>query len=324
MEMPAARNRTQARGIGKSVVDLRRLRYFLAVCDYGGFTKAAIAIGIAQPALTRQIKLLEKEVGQILIERTGRGARPSHQGRFLLARSRQHLEGLDGALRDLRQAFTAPRGSVTLGVCPSIAPFFLEDLIEHVERHHPNIVLSIIQAYSGDLKNLMEAGRIEIALTYRAPTAKNFASIDLLSERLVLVSGSAAPSRSGSCTLAELPGLKLILPSKIHALRGIIDRVCGCNNVAIEPDLELDSLDAVKASLIENTAGRYTILPYHSVLREVNRGELTCAEFAEPDMQRTIAAVRPRRPLNPEAVARLCDRLALRAIELKRILPTVF
>jgi LysR family nitrogen assimilation transcriptional regulator len=323
--MPTARNRTQGLNIGgKPAVDLRRLRYFLAVCDYGGFTKAAIAIGIAQPALTRQIKLLEKEVGQTLIERTGRGARPSDQGRFLLARSRQHLEGLDGALRDLRQAFTAPRGSVTLGVCPSIAPFFLEDLVQHVERHHPNIMLSIIQAYSGDLKNLMEAGRIEIALTYRAAMAESFASIDLLSERLVLVSGSAATARSGSCTLAELVGLKLILPSKIHALRGIIDRVCACNNIAIEPDLELDSLDAVKASLIENTAGRYTILPYHSVQPELSRGELTCAEFDEPEMQRTIAAVRSPRPHNPDAVERLCERLVLRAHELKQILSTVF
>jgi LysR family nitrogen assimilation transcriptional regulator len=322
--MPAARSRTQSFGVEKPAVDLRRLRYFLAVCDHGGFTKAAIAIGIAQPALTRQIKLLEEEVGQTLIERTGRGARPSDQGRFLLARSRQHLEGLDGALRDLRRAFTTPRGSVTLGVCPSIAPFFLEDLIQHVERHHPNVVLSVIQAYSGDLKNLMDAGRIEIALTYRAPTAQSFASTDLLSERLVLVSGSAAARCSGFRTLAELTGLKLILPSKIHALRGIIDHVCARNNIAIEPDLELDSLDAVKASLIENTAERYTILPYHSVQPEVNRGELTCAEFDEPDMQRTIAVVCPGRPRNAEAVARLCERLALRAQELKQILPTVF
>jgi DNA-binding transcriptional LysR family regulator len=163
--MPSARQGTGAGVAEKPGVDLRRLRYFLAVCDHGGFSRAAAAIGVAQPALTRQMKLLEKEIGLPLIERTRRGAHPSEQGRFLIARARQHLESVDGVIRDLRQAFTTTSGRVTLGVCPTIAPFFLNDLTEHICRYHPNVTLSIIQAHSGDLSNLMNSGHLDIALT---------------------------------------------------------------------------------------------------------------------------------------------------------------
>jgi DNA-binding transcriptional LysR family regulator len=220
----------------KSSIDLRRLKYFRAVCDHGGFSRAASVIGVAQPALTRQIKLLEAEIGLPLIERNGRGAKPSEQGRFLLDRARGLLDGLDEVVRDLRQAFTAAGGAVTLGVCPTIAPFFVDDLTEHVARNHPNLSLSVIQAYSGDLRNLMAVGRLDMALTYSTPmSSESFTSRDLFSERLVLVSGYSRVRRRKRCRLAELASLKLILPSRIHTLRGIIDRACSMQAIVLKP-----------------------------------------------------------------------------------------
>lgn len=311
----------QAKGLGvaeQPKVDLRRLRYFLAVCDHGGFSRAAAAIGVAQPALTRQVKLLEEEIGLPLIERTTRGAQPSEQGRFLIGRARQHLEGVEGLIRDLRQAFTTISGRVTLGVCPTIAPLFLDDLTRHVDRYYPNVTLSTIQAHSGDLKNLMKGGHLDIALTYRGPIASGFSMVDLFSERLVLVSGSSAGSGQGqrTRTLAGVASLKLILPSRSQELRGIIDRACRIRNVTFDPDLELDCLEAVKAILFKKPANRHTILPYHAVRAEIAARKLSCAQFEEREMQRTIAVVTPKKPRNAEAIARLCERIRARADEL--------
>jgi DNA-binding transcriptional LysR family regulator len=67
------------------VIDLKRLRYFVAVCKHGGFSHAAGVIGVAQPALTRQVQLLERQVGLKLITRNGRGVQPTEEGRFLFA-----------------------------------------------------------------------------------------------------------------------------------------------------------------------------------------------------------------------------------------------
>jgi DNA-binding transcriptional LysR family regulator len=316
--MPSSRQGMGAGVAEKPGVDLRRLRYFLAVCDHGGFSRAAAAIGVAQPALTRQIKLLETEIGLPLIERTRRGASPSEQGRFLIARARQHLESVDGVIRELREAFTTTSGRVTLGVCPTIAPFFLNDLTQHIFRYYPKVTLSIIQAPSGDLKNLMNSGHLDMALTYRTPVASRFSSLDLFSERLVLVSGFSARGGHGRRTLT-LPGvtrLKLILPSRTHELRGIIDRACRLRNITFDPDLELDSLEAVKAVLCKKPGNRHTILPYHSVQAEIATRKLSCAEFEEREMQRTIAIVMPKKPRNADAIARLCERLCARANEL--------
>ena len=286
----------------KASVDLRRLRYFISVCDHGGFTKAAEVVGIAQPALTRQIRLLEDEVGQPLLERTGRGARPSQPGLFLLSRSRGLLEGLDEALRELRAAFASPGGPLTLGICPSIAPFLLDELIEYVARRHPNVTLSIFKAYSGDLKRLMRAEKLDIALTYSGAAPRAYCGVDLLCERLVLVSGVAAATVART-SLREAARMKLILPSRIHELRAIIDRVARKREVILTPDIELDSLDAVKRVLLEAPDGRCTILPFRSVQAEVEAGALEAAAFSDPEMRRTIALMTPRKPRNAEAAA---------------------
>src|SRR5262249_8885808 len=151
----------------ENVIDVKRLRYFIAVCKHGGFSRAASVIGVAQPALTRQVQLLERELGLKLIARNGRGAKPTEEGRFLLARSIQYLDGLDNLLVELKQRFSRMNGQALVGICPTISPFFLEDLKSYVAADCPDFSLSIVEAYSGDLKNLMNSGRLDLALTYK-------------------------------------------------------------------------------------------------------------------------------------------------------------
>ena len=274
-------------------LDLRRLRYFVAVCECGGFSRAASVIGVAQPALTRQVKLLEGEVGLPLIIRTARGAEPTEVGRYLLAHARRHLEGLDDIVRELRRRFSDVSGPVVLGICPTIAPFFLAEVTAHLREAHPNLSLSVLQAYSGDLQSLLDSGRLDIALTYspRGPRPRGGCEvIDLFSERLALV--SARPVE-GPVDFAAAARRKLILPSRIHELRRIIDTVSARAGAALTPDLELDSLDAVKRVLEEGAGDYATILPQHGVRADVETGQLFCRPFEHPDMRRTIAVVRP-------------------------------
>jgi DNA-binding transcriptional LysR family regulator len=277
-------------------VDLRRLRYFVAVCESGGFSRASTVIGVAQPSLTRQVKLLEGEVGLPLIIRTARGAEPTEVGRYLLARARQHLDGLDGIVRDLRRQFSDVSGPVVLGICPTIAPFFLAEVTAHLREGHPKLSLSVIQAYSGDLQSLLDSGRLDIALTYSPLTRGDCDVVDLFSERLALV--TARPV-AGRVDFAAAARLRLILPSRMHELRRIIDTVSGRAGAALVPDLELDSLDAVKGVLEEGAGDYATILPQHSVRADVAAGRLFCVPFEHPEMRRTLAVVRPPSARNP-------------------------
>lgn len=301
-------------------VDLRRLRYFLAVCEHGGFSRAAAVIGIAQPALTRQMQLLEQDLGVALFTRNGRSAVPSEAGQMLLAEARGPLGSLDQLVGRLRRDFAGGPARIVLGVCPTIAPLFLEDVIE-VLRHSPgNPTLSVIEAYSGDLRVMMRAGRLDLALSYDPGPDPELRSAPLVTERLVVATRTA--SLSNRLSPRDLARLRLILPSRIHQLRRIIDAVCDRHHLRLTPALELDSLGAVKAMLAEEDGGFATILPLHSVTSEAAAGRLVLRPIDDPGMVRTIALVQPAetaRPLPPG----LADALTARAREIRATLETL-
>lgn len=275
-------------------IDLRRLRYFIAVCEHGGFSRASQSIGVAQPSLTRQIKLLEKEVGVSLINRSGRGAEPTAEGRFLLGQSRLHIDGLDDAVREMRRRSNGLKGEISLGICPTIASLFLEDIRSFVGGQCQGVTLNVVEAYSGDLASLMRGGRLDAALTYRPTSPERLDIIDLFSERLVLVTSYAGVKLQPPRQLGDISRLKLILPSEIHELRRIIDRVYRARGIALKPELELDSLGAVKTVIADKATQYATILPHSSVARELSQHALSASAIADRDMTRTIALVRPQ------------------------------
>lgn len=307
----------------KAGIDLRRLRYFIAVCEHGGFSRASSSIGVAQPALTRQIKLLEKEIGLPLFNRTGRGAEPTDEGRYLLARSREHLEGLDGLMRELRQRSSAPSGHVVLGICPTIAPIFLDDLLHFARESHPNLTVSVIEAYGGDLDTMMRRDEIDLALTYNPQKPNDVDVTDLFSERLAVVTSGEVRGDPGPRTLPEIAAMRLVLPTRIHALRGIIEGVSRRRGLMLEPELELDSLEAVKA-LIGRPRQYATILPFCSVRREVELGQLSCFAIDDADMRRTVAVVVPRHAPAVPGAAILVEHIRWRSSHLKSRIDTLF
>lgn len=297
----------------KDGVDLRRLRYFVAVCEHGGFSRASSSVGIAQPSLTRQIKLLEQEIGVSLFHRTGRGSGPTEEGRLLLDRSRPHLAGLDEAIREVRQQSSKLSGEVALGVCPTIAPLFLDDLRARLEAMHPALRLRIVEAYSGDLASLMMHGSIDLSLTYSPSEAAAVSFVELLSEPLVLVTPPCGDAPERVRTLEEIAALRLILPSAIHELRRIIDAVSARRGVRLSADIELDSLGAVKSALLANGARHATILPLNSVSGDIADARLCGHAIDDAGMRRTIAVVVPRpnpRTAHTQALTDLIRRRA--------------
>ena len=305
----------------KTGIDMRRLRYFLAVCDHGGFSRAAVAIGVAQPALTRQIQLLEQDLGVELVTRNGRSALPSDAGQLLLAEARPHLEGLDQLVNRIRRDFADGSIRVSLGICPTITPLFLERLTENLRQSGSNIDLTVIEAYSGDLRNLMTSGGLDLAICYRPVGETSQRVIDLLTERLVLVTTDPVASPA-SVTLAEALRERLILPSAIHQLRSIIESVAAARGLALTPALELDSLSAVKAMLENPGSGLSTILPYHSVSEDAVSGRFHLRLIDDPDMIRTIALLQPSEGGRRIPVG-LKDHILARAAEIRATLEAV-
>ncbi len=301
--------------IDRTGVDIRRLRYFLAVCEHGGFSRAALAVGIAQPALTRQMQILEQELGMELFNRNGRSATPSEAGQQLLEGVRGHLDGLDEVVGQLRHDYAAAPVQVTLGICPTIAPLFSEPLQEAMRALPGAPELEIIEAYSGDLRRLMLAGRLDLALSYATGAADGMTETPLLTEDLVLAACSLPDANPVG--LPDIAELRLILPSRIHQLRRIIDATFSARGLSLSPALELDSLTAVKAMIADDASGYATILPRNSVARDAAEGRFRLSGIDDPGMVRTIALLRP--PGDARALpAVLIDRIAQEAVSLRR------
>jgi DNA-binding transcriptional LysR family regulator len=299
-------------------VDLRRLRYFVAVCEHGGISRAAHALGMAQPALSRQIQLLEKEIGMPLFMRSGRGAEPSAQGRHLLGAAREQLRLLDDAVRDVRERFTAPASHVRLGVCPTIAPLFVEDVCARVRRQQPTLALSVVKAYSGDIQNLLRQNQLDLALTYSVGAFAGFETTDLLAERLVLVLGRGhAETAKTRYSLQDVAGMSLILPTRMHALRRILDEVGESRRLPLRPALELDSLEAVRSVLDEPGSLYCTILPVNSAGLGLEGDGFPVGEIDHAAMTRTIALVQPRRSDAKPGAGTVVEHVLARAAELR-------
>src|SRR5881396_1173889 len=102
-------------------MDLTRLQYFAAVAEAGSFSRAATALHLTQPSLSRQVKLLEDELGQRLLERHGRGVVPTEAGTALLAHTRAIFELAERASADMAERQRNPRGRLTIGLPPRVA-----------------------------------------------------------------------------------------------------------------------------------------------------------------------------------------------------------
>ena len=301
----------------KEGVDLRRLRYFIAVCEHGGFSRASSSVGIAQPSLTRQIKLLEQELGVSLFHRSGRGAGPTLEGRLLLDRSKPHLDGLDQAVREVRRQSSKLSGHVALGVCPTIAPLFVDELRSRMAAAHPSVQMTVIEAYSGDLASLMAHGSIDMSLTYSPSDPRSVSFVELLSEPLVLVTAAGPHDERRRWSLEEVSRLNLILPSTIHELRRIIDGVYARKGMTLAPDIELNSLVAVRSMLVANGARYATILPVNSVGEDAAEARLVGHPIDDAGMRRTIAIVMPEPESNPQLTQVLATFIRERAGDMR-------
>jgi LysR family nitrogen assimilation transcriptional regulator len=280
-------------------MDLKRLRYFVSVSELGSFTLAARHLRNAQPALSRHIRQLETECGSQLLRRNGRGAELSEVGRTVLDHVRSLLEQVDRLETGLKAAKGAPAGAVNLGLPPSVSMILVEPLFHRVRRDYPGVRLHISEAFSGDVKEWLVGGRLDIGVLYSPGRAANLVGQHLLIEDLFLC---CAPTMfedgRAEMTLAEAIMAPLVLPSRPHGLRVLVDSLCAERGLTPDVVLELDSMATIKLLVAEGTVA--TILPFCGVHREVADGKMVARRIVQPSVTRTLiigeTVCRPKTP----------------------------
>ena len=168
-------------------MDLKQLEYFVRVAELGSFTRAAQVLGVAQPALSRQVRLLEVELRQNLLVRNGRGATPTQAGQLLLEHGRGILHQVERALEELGRVRSGLSGRVALGLPPSVARMLTVPLTRAFRQRLPQAKLSISEGLSTAMQENLTNGRLDIAVLYNPSPVPGIELQALLEEDLLLV-----------------------------------------------------------------------------------------------------------------------------------------
>ena len=149
-------------------MDLKQLGYFVRVAELGSFTRASIALDIAQPALSRQIRLLEVELRQSLLTRNGRGALPTEAGNLLLKHGRGILHQVEVAREELGAVRGALVGRVSIGLPPSLSRLITVPLTRAFREKLPQAHLTLTEGFSVVMHDGLRVGNLDMAVLYNA------------------------------------------------------------------------------------------------------------------------------------------------------------
>jgi LysR family transcriptional regulator, nitrogen assimilation regulatory protein len=280
-------------------MDTRRLSAFVKIVDTGSLTRAADNLHVAQPALSQQVAALEAHFGKRLLIRSKRGVIPTEAGIALYRHAQIILRQLSQARTDVGQSMQTVAGAVSLGLAPYSAGAALAlPLLRLVRERYPGIVLHINENFGGVISELVMTGKMDMALIYQPGQIRGLKFELMFEEELFLLSSHRPGSlQSEEVHLAALEGMPLLLPSRIHTIRKLVDSAF--ERAGITPNLvaEIESATTL-ASAVDSGIGA-TILPWSSASdiadsqRRSSGRDLFFARITEPNLTARVAICTP-------------------------------
>ncbi|MFI6090699.1 transcriptional regulator CynR [Streptomyces sp. NPDC051218] len=264
-------------------VELRHLRYLLAVVEHGSFTRAADAMHVSQPTLSQQIRVLERAVGLPLLDRSGRAVRPTDAGEVYVDHARRALRELAAADRAVQDVRDLSRGRLRLGVTPTFTAYLVGPLMAALHARHPGLDLSVREATQVHIGEAVLADEMDAGIGFTGDPVPGVEAVPLFIEALAVVAGPGAGGAS-PLSVDELAGRELALLAGDFATRARIDAYFAgqgaAPRVAVEADSALALLEIVRGGALT------TVLPEAVIL---DRSGLSQVSLRPPLPHRTAA-----------------------------------
>lgn len=297
-------------------MDLRQIEYFVRVAELGSFSKAALLLAMAQPALSRQVKLLEQELGQELLLRNGRGVTLTDAGTLFLKHGHGILHQVQRARDELGAAQGQAGGKIIVGLPPSLSRGLTAPLVGAFKARFPNAELALAEGLSAHLAEWLQVGRIDLALLLNPDPRPEIDTAPVFEEPLFLVSpiphGVAAPA-GGVQTVAfeALAGYPLVIPDRLHAIRRLVETRAAHLGLRLGIAMEVASaggmLDLVKLGF------GHAILPISALAQRGVATDYLVRQIVEPRLPvlvtTAVSGVRPISPLVTETRALVAEQL---------------
>jgi len=258
-------------------MDIRSLRYFVTAASLHSISKAATLLHVAQPALSRQIRKLEKDLGTQLLRRDSTGVRLTEAGARLLDKGESILRQLEQASAEVRATGADPGGPVSVALMPAVTSLIAPLLVERMRQRHPKVTLRISEGLTTFIIGGLLGKKFDLGLIPAQPTDTALSSTPLLTEPMYLIGpGSLDRQKRGKAksaiTLQQLARFPLLLPSRGNVLREQIETLAKRGGVTLDIREDIDSSAVIKHLVLSGLG--YTIQCYSFVHEEVERGQL--------------------------------------------------
>ncbi|MBK9360297.1 MAG: LysR family transcriptional regulator [Rubrivivax sp.] len=297
-------------------MDLKQLEYFVHVAEMGSFTRAATYLQVAQPALSRQVRSLEVELRQPLLDRNGRGVTLTEAGKRLLAHARGILQQVQRARDDLEDQRGAATGRLAIALPPSVSRTLTGPLVQAFREQLPRASLSVVEGLSAYALEWLAIGRVDGAVVYNVTPSPAIDLQPLLDEPLYLVSVRPPRSRriGPPVSLREVAEHELVIPSRPHSMRMLLEAALAGEGCRARVALEIESVPAI-LDLVQQ-GGCHALLA-ENALRGSGQPEAFQLRPIAPPLVATLwmatSALRPRGPLIERTTAIVQDLLRRRA-----------
>lgn len=271
-----------------SALNLDYLKTFALVAELGSFSAAAERLGLTQPAISLQVRALEKQLGVRLVERVGRTARPSAAGEELLAHAGRIEAATNQAVEAVARHAKGVLGRVRLGTGATPCAFLLPPLLADLKRRFPDLDISVATGNSADIVRAVDDNLLDIGLVSLPVSGRIFEVTPLFDEHFVAIApaGTALPGTMTAETLAQRP---LILYEPGANTRRLTDEWLAASGIAIKPVMALGSVDAIKEMV---AVGLGAALVPEIALRAADRERLVVRPVSPPLSRRFALVLR--------------------------------
>jgi DNA-binding transcriptional LysR family regulator len=287
-------------------MDLRQLEILQAIAETGSFTASGRKLHVSQSAISRQILLLEEELGEPLFLRVGRQVRMTPAAESLVQLGQRVFRDVRDTVGAITDRTRELRGTLRLSGGMTVCLYVFPPLLKHLRRVHPHLDVRLTVALAGRSVQEIRAGRVDAGLLTLPVEETDLVTVPALSEELLLVTAPAHPLAKRRKVLPrDLAGLPFVLFEMGSATRRVIDHFFAAQS--IEPTIVMDTENVEIIKAMVKTGLGVGIVPYQAVAREVRAGQLFCARIDGHTLARETGWVYAR----ANRVPRMIDELLL-------------
>lgn len=282
-------------------MDTRSLRYFQAVAEFGSYSRGAGFLRVSQPAVSRQVRALEDDLGRPLFVRHGHGVSLTDAGRTLLEHSQAILRQFDQARDDVRRGGKPGlSGTVALAVPPAAGTVLIPRLTRRLEATLPRVLLRVVAGFSTTLHEWLLRGRVDLACLHDPAAQPGFTVTPLVREEVFVVGRPGTLPAAAAVRARDLAGVRLILPGRPNASRRLVDGWLARGGTGLDARMEVDDHLVIRAMLREGLG--CSLLTQGAFRSDLAAGSIE-AKPLRPRVFWTLALMEAERARSAPAVA---------------------